>query len=361
MPAVALFGAKEIAACRPNASELSSFVNRLRMKAGLVITTTIASYVALVFSGQSAPWSVAFGIVFALSLVAIGTCVMHDANHGSFSASQKVNRLLGFSGDVVGASSWLWRRKHNVLHHGNTNVVGIDGDIEQRPFARLAPDQPWRKFHRYQHIYMWFLYGFLAVQWMWVSDFVDLLTHRIGNQPMQRRPTRGDVAKVFLGKSIHIIWALAIPGFFHPWWIVLSVYFAIAWLVGFTLAIFFQVAHCVGIAAFKTPSAARRGDDFAMHQLQTTADISCTSPVDRGIAFLMGGLHCQVEHHLAPGLPHTAYPQMSVKVRELCAERQVTFLSHDGFFNAVGAHASWLREMGKRPPLPEPQLSAQSA
>ena len=117
-----------------------------------------------------------------VALTAAATCVFHDANHASFSTSRSVNRLAGYTGDLLGASSWIWRFKHNNLHHGNTNMVGIDADIDQAPFARLAPDQPWRPWHRYQHFYMWALYGFLTLQWLLISDFVDLKNHGIGHQ-----------------------------------------------------------------------------------------------------------------------------------------------------------------------------------
>ena len=62
---------------------------------------------------------------------------MHDGNHGAFSTLRRVNRIAGWSSDLLGGSSFLWRFKHNTLHHGNTNVVGYDTDIDQMPFARL--------------------------------------------------------------------------------------------------------------------------------------------------------------------------------------------------------------------------------
>jgi Fatty acid desaturase len=98
--------------------------------------------------------------------------LLTEALRPSFSTSRSINRLAGYTGDLLGASSWIWRFKHNYLHHGNTNVVGIDADIDQVPFARLAPDQTWRQWHRYQHVYTWGLYGFLTLEWLLISDFV---------------------------------------------------------------------------------------------------------------------------------------------------------------------------------------------
>jgi linoleoyl-CoA desaturase len=64
--------------------------------------------------------------------------------------------------NVVGAASG-GGSSTNHLHHGNTNIVTVDSDLSQAPSARLAPGQPWRPWRRYQYLYMWFLYGFLAI------------------------------------------------------------------------------------------------------------------------------------------------------------------------------------------------------
>jgi linoleoyl-CoA desaturase len=62
---------------------------------------------------------------------------------------------------------------------------------------------------------------------------------------------------------------------------------------------------------------------------------------------LMGGLHHQIEHHLAPGLPHTSYPAMAERVRSLCNDNDVDYNVHAGLWAALRSHARWLREMGR--------------
>jgi len=290
----------------------------------------------------------------AVALVATGTGVMHDANHGAFGKPRAINTTLAFTADVLGASSWFWRHQHNGIHHGNTNVVGVDTDIEQMPFARLAPGQPWKPWHRYQHIYMWSLYGFLTMR-MLVSDFSGLITRRIGSQRLPRRPSRRDVIELFAGKALHVAWALVLPMVFHRWWIVLLVYLGISWTVGFILAVFFQLAHCNDLVGFTDPSALRRGNDFSAHQLQTTANVR-TSGLSRPVGWLMGGLNHQIEHHLAPGVPHPAYPAMADCVRDVCERHHVAYHAFPSFRAAVCSHARWLRAMGRRPGPPVVEL-----
>ena len=338
----------DVAGCKPDDDELRRSRQRLRRKAAVVVALAIISYLGLVFVAHGLLLALPLAAVLVVALIATGTCVMHDANHGAFGSPPWLDRTLAYSADLLGASSWLWRQKHNGLHHGNTNVVGVDTDIEQMPFARLAPGQPWKPWYRYQHIYIWALYGFLTIQWMLFSDYVSLASRRIGSQPMVRTPRRRDVVLVFVGKIAHIGWAVALPFAFHRWWTVVAFYFACSWLVGFVLAIFFQLAHVVDTTDFADTSTPRRGDAFVAHQLRTTADVSCRTPViGRGIAWLMGGLHHQIEHHLAPGLPHPSYPAMAERVRLLCAERDVAYHVHASPWAALCSHTRWLRAMGR--------------
>ena len=69
------------------------------------------------------------GFVFA----SIGFSVMHDANHGSYSSRPRLNDFLGLSANAMGASSFYWKQKHNIIHHTYTNVDGIDDDIAKAP------------------------------------------------------------------------------------------------------------------------------------------------------------------------------------------------------------------------------------
>ena len=222
----------------------------------------MGSYAALLFAPVGFVVRVVFALLLVIASVAAATNVMHDGNHGAFSTSARANRVAGWTSDVLGGSSFLWRFKHNKLHHLNANVAGYDTDIDQAPFAHLAPQQQWRPWHRYQHLYMWVLYGFLALQWFLLSDFAVLVRCKIGSHPLPAAPPDADVAMTFLGKAVHLGWAIVLPMICYPWWGVLGFYLASSWLVGFVLANVFQLAHCVDRAEFLDPDTPRRGADF---------------------------------------------------------------------------------------------------
>jgi linoleoyl-CoA desaturase len=334
----------------PSSAEVDRGRRRLHRKSALIAVLGGTSYAGLVFAPVGVGWRVPLAAVLVVACVATATGVMHDGNHGSYSSSSRRSRVAGWSSDLLGGSSYLWRFKHNRLHHGNTNVVGYDTDIEQMPFARLAPQQPWKPWHRYQHIYMWVLYGFLSLQWFVMSDYVTLARGRVGSHRFPTAPRRRDIALIVFGKMIHLGWAIVIPMLFHPWWGVLAFYLVMSWSVGFMLANIFQLAHCVDRAEFFPEDAPRRGADFELHQLRTTVDIRCRVPVVRRfVSWLMGGLDHQIEHHLAPKLPHTMYPIVAPRLEAECARRGIEYRVHPSITSAVRSHARWLRAMGRRP------------
>ena len=337
-------------AVRPSVHELVVARRQIHVKAAVIAILAVGSYWSLVIAPTSVIAKLVSALVLVVALTATATCVFHDGNHSSFSTSRIVNRLAGYTGDLLGASSWIWRFKHNNLHHGSPNVVGIDADIDQAPFARLAPDQAWHPWHRYQHFYMWVLYGFLTLQWFLFSDFVDLKNHGIGGQRFARQPRRRDVAMVAFGKAIHLTWAVGIPLMFHRWWVVLTFYLAVSWTVGLLLATMFQLAHCAAPAEFFSADVPRRGPDFVAYQLRTTVDVHCRTWIGRrSLHWLMGGLDFQVEHHLAPRLPHTIYPLVARRLDRACTEQHLTVLSHRSPWQAVRSHGRWLKMMGTRP------------
>jgi len=335
---------------RPSDADIHRGYRRLHVKAVGIVAIVVIAYWGLVFSPVGWIGRIGFLGLFVIGVVAVGTGIMHDANHGAFSASRRTNRVVAHSADVLGASSWVWRFKHNTLHHAHTNVVGRDSDIEQAPFARLAPQQPWFPWHRYQHLYLWFLYGILTAKWFVVSDIVALVRGGFGNDRFPRKPRRRDLAVIAGGKLVHLGWAVFIPLLFHPWWGVLLFYVGGSWLVGFFLAMVFQLAHCTDVVDFIDGPDAERQESFESRQLRTTADIESRVPLlGWFVRWIMGGLDHQIEHHLAPRLPHTVYPAIATRLRVICAEQGLPHHVHRSIWSAVWTHGRWLRALGRDP------------
>jgi linoleoyl-CoA desaturase len=310
-------------------------------KTAILVTWLTLSYFLLVFVAGG-PWTAALAAVsVGLAMAGIGFNVMHDGGHGSYSPNPRVNRLMARSLDLLGGSSYVWHRKHNLLHHTWPNVPGLDDDIETGGLARLSVQQPRKAYHRFQWLYLWPLYGFLAVKWQLFDDFAFLVKQRVGERRFPR-PRGGDLAVFVGGKIAFFTWAFAIPLLRHPLSVVLVTYFGCAFVLGLTLSVVFQLAHCVPEAA-AGPADER---SWARRQVESSVDFARGH---RLITWYLGGLNFQIEHHLFPQIAHVHYPAIAPIVESVCSEFGVRYSAYPTLRQAVRAHVRFLRQLGSSP------------
>jgi linoleoyl-CoA desaturase len=316
-------------------------------KTALILLAFAASYVALVFFAATWWQAVLLSALVGIAVAAIGFNIQHDGGHEAYSRRPLVNRFMAFTLDLVGASSYVWARKHNVIHHTHTNVAGHDDDIELGFLARFAPEQPRRRHHRWQHLYMWPLYAVIIPKWHFHDDFVQLLSRRIGSHRLP--PPKGwDLAQLLFGKAVFFGLAFVLPMLFHPVWAVLVCYLVAAGITGIILSIVFQLAHVVCETHFPTPHPETGLIDtpWAIHQVQTTADFARGNRV---LSWFVGGLNFQIEHHLFPRICHVHYPRIARIVEKTCARHGIRYHAFPTVSSAVRSHYRWLREMGRSP------------
>lgn len=316
-------------------------------KTASILLWFAAAYLLLMFVVNSWWAVVPLAMVLGLSIAAIGFNIQHDGGHRAYSDRQWVNRMMALTLDLMGGSSYLWDWKHNSIHHTYTNISGHDDDINVGFLGRLSPHQPRFRFHRLQGIYLWVLYGFLAIKWHFVDDFYNLVVGRIGGHRIPR-PRGKDLAIFIGGKVAFFSMAFIIPMLLHPIWAVLSVYAIAAFVSGVVLSVVFQLAHCVEEADFPMPVPGEGGDkianEWAVHQLETTVNFARRNWF---LSWFLGGLNFQIEHHLFSRICHVHYPALSKVVEETCREFGVRYSSHKGFWSAVGSHFRWLVVMGR--------------
>ena len=315
------------------------------LKCALFTVALALSWALLVF-GSLPTWGMILSIlIVGLSVAGIGFNVMHDGGHKSFSKHPWVNKLMAYSSDLVGASSYFWNVKHNHLHHTYVNIHGHDNDIDLGVLGRFSPEQPRLSHHRFQHLYMWFLYLFTTIKWNLYDDYQCLLNAQFGHHAI-KRPTGYDRPAFWFGKFFFYSWAFVIPCLFHSVGVVLAVYFVASAVSGLTLALVFQLAHVLEEAEFPTPNqAANRLDtEWSVHQIQTTINFSQANPV---LSWFVGGLNFQIEHHLFPKISHVHYPALSPIVQQTCIEYGVSYSSHASVFQGLRSHYRHLKRLGK--------------
>jgi linoleoyl-CoA desaturase len=317
------------------------------LKTAVVFSTFIASYLLLVFAAEAWWQAAPLAILLGLSVVAIGFNVMHDASHRAYSDRRWLNRLMSLSLDLVGGSSHFWRWKHVVFHHTFVNVFGYDTDINLAGLGRLTPHHPRAWIHRWQHLYVWVLYGAMVIKWHLYDDLRLALTGRMAEHQVPR-PQGQELAIFLCGKLIFVLLAFALPLSLHPFWVVAAVYALAATVIGVVLGVVFQLAHCVERAEFPLDRAGRIAKPWAVHQVETTVDFARDNHL---ASWLLGGLNFQIEHHLFPRVCHVNYPAIAAVVEKTCEEFGVRYHHNPTVFAALRSHYRWLRRLGAPSPL----------
>src|SRR5690606_20495357 len=83
-----------------------------------------------------------YSVLFAsmgILLVLIYLNLIHEAAHNNIFKSKKLNALVLRIFDLVGANSYIWKKRHIVSHHAYPNVDGWDTDIEQSGVLKIYP------------------------------------------------------------------------------------------------------------------------------------------------------------------------------------------------------------------------------
>ena len=317
----------------------------LYFKAVLFWVSYVALYVHLVFFPHPT-WLAIIECFFMGGLTAaIGFNVMHDGGHGSFSPSKFWNKIAAFSVNALGASGIMWNNKHNIIHHTYTNIDGVDDDIEIKPMLRMCPTQKKYFIHRFQHIYVWFLYTLLLIIWVFATDYTKYFSKKVGSVAIKKMSTFDHVA-FWIAKAGYAFMMIALPIWmlgFVPW---LLGFLIIAMFSGFVLSIVFQLAHTVEETTFPVPSTDVNTieNEWAIHQIETTANFATKNKL---ISWLVGGLNFQIEHHLFPKVSHIHYPAISKIIKQACLEYGIKYTEFPKMRHAIVSHASHLRKMGR--------------
>lgn len=322
------------------------------LKTIFVFTLAFGPLVVMLTGVVENMWAL-FGMwaAMAIGMAAIGTSVMHDALHGSYSKNPVINKILGGSINLLGASGKMWHIQHNVLHHSFTNMHDSDEDINGPAILRFHPHQERMKIHKYQHLYAWFLYGLSTLMWITTKDFTALFRYKNLGLLKNGKDFKNALTEVVIWKFVYYGYILVLPLIFipAPWWAILLMFVSMHFIMGFALSVVFQTAHV--IPTTEMPEGNQEGKmerNWHVHQLLTTANFSQTRKFGgKLVTWFTGGLNYQVEHHLFPNICHIHYPKIAPIVKATAEEFKIPYYDSGSLMDAVRCHASMLRRLGR--------------
>lgn len=292
-----------------------------------------------------------FWFLMGWGMCGIGTSVMHDANHGTYSPNKKVNYLIGYILEIVGGYTVTWKIQHNVLHHTYTNIAGLDDDMDSIKLLRFSPRQPWYWFHRYQYLYAWFFYMNMTLFWMTAKDYLQVVRYKQHDLLVKQKVSlKQALFRITLYKLFYYAYILVLPILFSgmPWYVVLLGFLIMHFTAGLFLSCVFQPSHIMETSAFALPVETdgnkRMEDSWAVHEVANTTNFA---PNNRILSWFIGGLNFQIEHHLFTDVCHVHYPQIAPIVKSTAIDFGLPYHEQPTFFKALLEHAKMLKILGR--------------
>jgi linoleoyl-CoA desaturase len=329
------------------ANKLSKNANAaMVIKTVVYLVSFVSLYLLIVLEVVPLFASLFLAILLGMNMAFIGFNICHDALHGSYSKHPWINKSLGFLFNIIGANVYVWNITHNKVHHTYTNIIGHDGDLEVAPgMVRITSSEKLKPWHKYQHIYAFFLYSLASLSWFFRKDYVKFFQKNIGNH-VNKHP-KIEYFNLFFYKMVYYGLFIIIPLTVMEitWWQFLIGFLAMNFAEGLIMALVFQLAHLVEDTDMPHPLEDENIEEsWASHQLRTTANFARKSKV---MTFLCGGLNYQVEHHLFPKTCHIHYPAISEIVKETAIEFDLPYLENESFASALKSHYHFLKKFGQ--------------
>ena len=315
-------------------------------KSVFFLSSLVGIYLLIILGGFSMTTNLILAILIGMVQAFIGFNVSHDAIHGSFSSSRKVNRIMSYSFNLIGANAYVWSVTHNQVHHTFTNIPGHDEDLDVAPgLVRLSKNEEMKPIMRYQHLYAFFLYGLASLSWVFRKDFKKFFQKKIGQTDNTKHP-KIEYFNLFFFKALYYVLFIVVPLVVLDitWWQFIIGFVAMHIAEGVVLGLVFQLAHTVEGVSFPEPDEeGKLEESWAVHQMQTTANFSRKSPVAK---FFCGGLNFQIEHHLFPNICHVHYPEISKIVERTAKSYDVPYHENETFLGALRSHYRTLKQFG---------------
>jgi linoleoyl-CoA desaturase len=309
----------------------------------VLIVTGVGSYNLFLFYGL---W-----LLMAIGMIGIGTSVMHDAHHGTYSPKKWVNNTVGFILEIIGGFTINWKIQHNQLHHTYTNITGLDEDIDSIKLLRFSPRQPRYWFHRYQYIYAWGFYMLMTLFWMTAKDYIQVIRYQ-GHDLLRghKLTLRQALLRITLYKFFYYAYIIALPTLFSgvAWYHVIFGFLIMHCVAGLFLSCIFQPAHIIEESSFQLPvedeGKRTMEESWAVHEVKNTADFA---PRNYVLTWFIGGLNYQIEHHLLTRICHVHYPRLAPIVKKTAEDFNIPYHVEPTFFRALAAHTRMLKKLGR--------------
>lgn len=281
-----------------------------------------------------------------LMTVVIFINLIHEACHGNIFKNKKYNEWVYYLFDFIGANSYIWKKRHLLLHHRFPNTIGWDCDIEQSGPVTIFPDKKIRSYQRYQHLYVFFLYPFFMLNWLLIRDFRDIFSKKRTIQKIVEVPAVEKVKLVIL-KFLYLVMMVGVPWLGAGFSIGQSLAGVLFLTVcGSLLALFVLLTAHVNLTNyFPIPEPSGQIPlSWFRHQLVTVNDIDLSNWFVRHI---LGNFNYHLAHHIFPTVSNVYAPEVTAVVKDFAARNDLPYRSFP-IGTAMKMHYELIRHIALR-------------
>ena len=266
-------------------------------------------------------WALLF---YPLSLWVFTVNIYHDATHFALSHNPLINRL-GTCTALMFSLTYCWYHQHVIGHHSFVNILTKDPDLYHTPlYMRHTPNIRKNKYHKYQHILLWFLWPLAVPIGMIYTQFVKTIKHKPINKVVMLSKEL-DYKTMYYEFAFVVLYMIVLPYMFTKQ-LLFVFYPYMAYSVLFMCCT--QINHL-------TEDTFDFNKNFFIHQVINSHNVA---PQSFLVTVFTGGLNLQIEHHLMPSVYHMHLMNIQPKIEALCQKYNVKYNSSKSLFEALYKH-----------------------
>lgn len=316
-------------------------------KALLLIGAYWLFYYLLITSNNSTVAMIAMVLMGPLAIL-IGINVAHDAAHGTISQKKWVNKVFLQLFDLLGANSYMWKKRHVNSHHAFPNIMNKDADLKQNPLVRIFPSDTIKKIHKYQFIYAPFLYLLYTVNWLYFRDFKDFTESQIGSLNIKSHK-RIELVKLVSFKLIYVGYIIVLPLLFSSlnWQTYILCFFLMNFAASLLITLALVPSHVSEDSIFLLPDEnGVMPHSWSHHQVLSVIDFATNNWF---LNFFFGGFNHHLTHHLFPKINHVHSTKITPIIKQTVEEYGLQYQHQDSFLRAYLSHFKLLKNNGVQP------------
>jgi len=260
----------------------------------------------------------------------------HTASHFSLFPWIEMNSIMfRYCSPIVLSAHQIWSTSHIVSHHIHT--LTHDDLQDNYPVKRVQPSLPFLWFHKFQHMYICFIYLLGLPLWT-LSDFFDTIVGlHSGKLHFRHLPLSMRIENC-VAIGLNVLINIAAPFIFLPFERALPVFLCSN--VPSSLMLVLQIAVNHEVPETASADIKKNKLDWGVHQVLTSHNFGVNSSF---ALHMSGGLNLQIEHHLMPSIHFSHFPEIAPIVKRTCEEFGLPYNTSSNLLEAVSKHYKLLK------------------